>query len=388
MTAFRSVYTIAFVEHSVIFEGGFGPILREDIYYSDATELARRIKAKEVSPIEVLSTHLERIEAINPKVNALVTMVDDAEERARAAESAVMRGDALGSLHGVPFTIKDCIDTAGVRTTRGSKLFQHHVPTVDSTVVTRLKAAGGILMAKTNLPEFALGGFETDNLVFGLTVNPWNPERTPGGSSGGEAAAIVTGMSPLGVGTDLGGSIICPANFCGIAGLKPTHGRVPLTGGWSETLMRFMHAGPMARTIRDVALEFSVIAGPDGADYHVPPVPLPDLLELDAPLSEIRVGWSSSGDFGPVDPEVSEVLERAAFVLAETGCPVEEVSIPGLMEKDSQWIYQTIYTPESALYLEPLVAGRGQELTPKIQDRLAASPPSLRDFLGVCLSIL
>ena len=355
--------------------------MSEDIYYLEATDLARRIRTKELSPVEVLGTHLERLEAVNPKFNAVVTMVNDAQDRAKAAENMVMRGEALGPLHGVPFTMKDCFDVAGVRTTRGSKLFEHHLPKLDATVVARLKEAGGILMAKTNMPEFALAGFETDNLVFGLTVNPWNPARSPGGSSGGEAVAIATGMSPLGVGTDLGGSIIGPANFCGIVGLKPTHGRVPMTGGWPATLLRFMHAGPMARTVGDVALELSIIAGPDGADYYAPPVPVPDSWDLDTPLSEIRVGWNSGGDFGPVEPEVSQVIERAASVLAEAGCQVEEVTIPGLTEKDTQWIHQTIYTPESVLYLEPIVAGRERELTPEIQARLVTSPPSLREFL-------
>ena len=160
-------------------------------------------------------------------------------------------------LHGVPFTIKDSIDTAGVRTTRGSKLFSDHVPGRDAEVVTRLRAAGGIPLAKTNLPDFALW-WETDNLVFGRTVNPWDPDRTSGGSSGGEAAAIAAGLSPLGIGSDLGGSIRLPAHYCGVVGLKATHGRVPLTGHWPDTLLRFMHVGFLARSVRDVALALSL----------------------------------------------------------------------------------------------------------------------------------
>ena len=183
--------------------------MSEDIYYADATELARRIRAKEVSPVEVLDAHLDRIEAVNPKLNAIVTMANDAAAQALAAEAAVIRGDTLGPLHGVPFTIKDCVDTAGLLTTRGSKLFQHYVPDTDAPVVARLKAAGGVLMAKTNMPEFAFWG-ETDNEVFGRTVNPWDPEHTTGGSSGGEGAAIAAGLSPLGIGSDVGGSSGCP----------------------------------------------------------------------------------------------------------------------------------------------------------------------------------
>lgn len=226
--------------------------MHEEICYADASKLARRIRDHEISPVEVLNAHLERIEAVNPKINAIVTMVDDSAEKARAAEAAVMRGDELGPLHGVPFTIKDCVDTAGVRTTRGSRLFQDYIPDADAPVVTRLKEAGGVFMAKTNMPEFALWG-ETDNLVFGRTVNPWNPKRTAGGSSGGEAAAIVSGLSPMGIGSDVGGSIRGPAHYCGIVGLKATHGRIPLTGHWPETLLRALHVGPMARTVRDSA---------------------------------------------------------------------------------------------------------------------------------------
>src|ERR671925_227613 len=248
----------------------------EDICYLDATELAAQIRAKAISPIEVVQAHLERIDAINPKLNAIVTMIEGAQERAREAEAAVLRGDHLGPLHGVPFTIKDCVDTAGIRTTRGSRLFANHVPTADATVVTRLQAAGGIPLGKTNLPEFALW-WETSNHVFGRTVNPWNTERTTGGSSGGEAAAIAAGLSPLGIGSDVGGSIRAPAHYCGIVGLKATHGRIPLTGHWPENLLRFMHVGPMARTVRDVALALTVMTGPDGQDWYAMPVPAPDI---------------------------------------------------------------------------------------------------------------
>ena len=214
--------------------------MSEDICYADATELAERIRSKALSPVEVVDSFLGRIETVNPSLNAIVILADGATERARQAEAAIMRGETWGPLHGVPFTIKDCVDTAGIRTTRGSRLFESHVPNDDATVVRRLKDAGGILIGKTNLPEFALW-WETDNLVFGRTENPWKAGRTPGGSSGGEAAAIASGLSPLGVGSDLGGSIREPANYCGIVGLKATHGRIPLTGHWPETLLR-VHA--------------------------------------------------------------------------------------------------------------------------------------------------
>ena len=177
----------------------------------------------------------------------------------------------MGAIHGVPFTLKDCVEVAGLRTTQGSKILAENVSAEDSTVYKRLKGAGGILLGKTNLPEFALW-WETSNLLFGATHNPWKIGYTPGGSSGGEGAALATGMSPLGVGTDLGGSIRQPSSFCGLAGLKPTLGRVPYTRVVPQTLFRAIHVGPMARNVQDVALELGIMAGPDGEDIYAPPV--------------------------------------------------------------------------------------------------------------------
>ena len=186
--------------------------MSEDIYYSDAVELARRIAAKELSPVEVMQAHLDRISAVNGTLNAIVDLqADTAMERAHAAETAIVNGESWGPLHGVPFTIKDCIDNKGVRTTRGSKIFQDHFPDDDASVVKRLAGAGGIFIGKTNMPEFALW-WETGNLVYGFTENPWMIGRTAGGSSGGEASAIASGMSPLGIGSDVGGSIRWPAH--------------------------------------------------------------------------------------------------------------------------------------------------------------------------------
>jgi aspartyl-tRNA(Asn)/glutamyl-tRNA(Gln) amidotransferase subunit A len=262
----------------------------EDIFYADATELAQRIRDRVLSPVEVVQAHLDRIEAVNPKLNALIAYPERVLEQAREAEAAIGRGENRGPLHGVPFTVKDCVDTQGVRTTRGSKLFEDRVPTADATVVKRLKDAGGIFIAKTNMPEFALW-WETDNLVYGRTENPWKAGRTPGGSSGGEASAIASGMSPIGIGSDVGGSIREPANYCGIVGLKATHGRIPLTGHWPEALLRFMHVGPLARSVRDAALGLSLMAGPDGLDYYAMPVPIPDVSDLGAPAG-LRVARS------------------------------------------------------------------------------------------------
>ena len=354
--------------------------MADELWYLDASELARRIRAREVSPVEVLAAHLERIESVNPKINAIVTMVESAEESARAAERAVMGGEELGPLHGVPFTIKDGVDTAKVRTTYGSKLFEDHVPYTDATVVTRLKDAGGVLMAKTNLPEFALAG-QTDNRVFGVTENPWRIGYTAGGSSGGEASAIAAGLSPLGVGSDVGGSIRSPAHFCGIAGLKATHGRIPLTGHKYDAVLRAVHVGPMARTVRDVALGLKIMAGADGLDPGALEVPVADTPDLDAPLAGLRVGWHAGEAFGPTDPEIVAAIERAATNLAEAGCDVEEVSLPLLESDDIQTRCLTMINAELALWLESAVAGREDELSANVQRVLGLPLPTLREYL-------
>ena len=354
--------------------------MNEDLCYAGAAEMAERIHSRDVSPVEVLEAHLERIEAVNPQLNAIVTMVDGAIDRAREAEAAMMRGESWGPLHGVPFTIKDCVDTKGIRTTRGSKLFQDHVPDRDASVVTRLKKAGGVLMAKTNMPEFALW-WETANLVFGRTENPWKAGRTPGGSSGGEASAIAAGMSPLGIGSDVGGSIRQPAHYCGIVGLKATHGRIPLTGHWPDTLLRFMHVGPMARTVRDVAFSLPILAGPDGLDPYAPPVPIPGPADLDEPLPRLRVGWCADGPFAPVDSEVQGTVARAASALEERGCEVEPVALGFMEELDPQQLSSTIYAAEGTHFLEPVIEGRESELTPSMRRRLELPAPSHREHL-------
>ena len=201
------------------------------IIYFDATKLAELIRTREISSVEVVQAHLDRIDAVNAKINAIVTVADDALKAARAAEAAVLSGEKLGPLHGVPFTAKDSIDSANVLTQRGSPIFKGRVPDTDATSVARMKKAGGILLAKTNLPEFSYW-IESDNLLTGRSNNPWDLERTPGGSSGGESAAIAAGMSPLGLGTDLAISVRGPAAQTGIVSLKATHGRIPMTGIW------------------------------------------------------------------------------------------------------------------------------------------------------------
>src|SRR6202046_2792630 len=288
------------------------------LIYSDATKLAELIRTREVSPVEVTKAHLDRIEAVNPNVNAIVTIAKDALEFARKAEAAVQRGDELGPLHGVPFTVKDSIDTAKVLTQRGSPIFKGRTPGEGASSVARLKRAGGILLAKTNLPEFSYG-IESDNLLTGRTNNPWNLDLTPGGSSGGESAAIAAGMSPLGLATDLAISIPGPAAHTGIVSLKATHGRVPMTGIWPREPRRFWHVGPMARSIRDLSLAFSQLAGPDGQDgYSSSTISFDNGIGSDKERS-LRVGWLVEPGFGPIDREVAATVQAAAAALQDVG---------------------------------------------------------------------
>jgi aspartyl-tRNA(Asn)/glutamyl-tRNA(Gln) amidotransferase subunit A len=352
-----------------------------DLCYLDATELACRIRAREISPVEVTRAHLERIGVVNPVINAIVTPNPRALDDAWDAEAALMRGELRGPLHGVPITIKDCFDTAGLRTTRGSKLFSDHVARADATAVTRLRNAGGVVLGKTNMPEFALW-WESDNLVFGRTRNPWNLERIAGGSTGGEAAALAAGLTALGLGSDVGGSIRQPAHCCGVVGLKPTHGRVPLTGHWPATLLRHMHVGPLARSVRDLALGLRVLAGPDGHDPYAVPVPLPALPEAPAQLAPLRVGVSWEGGAAPVDPDVRATVQRAADRLAALGCRVEPARITALDDQDWHVLTMTIYGAEGGGYLGPLIGDRMHDVHPALQQRLSHKVGSLEDYVA------
>ncbi|MGN6091006.1 MAG: amidase, partial [Luteibacter jiangsuensis] len=292
--------------------------MSNELIFKDATRLAELIRTREVSPVEVMQAHLDRIAAVEPRVNALVTLADTAMDAAKAAEADVLAGRELGPLHGVPFTVKDSIDTAGVLTQRGSPIFKGRLPEQDATSVARMKKAGGILLAKTNLPEFSYW-IESDNLLSGRSNNPWDLTRTPGGSSGGESAAIAAGMSPLGLGTDLAISVRGPAAQTGIVSLKATHGRIPMTGIWPRAPRRFWHVGPMARSIRDLKLAFEQLYGPDGQDAFSTMTAPFDAGIGSAPVRPLRVGWLVEPGFGPVDPEVSAVVKSAADALAGLG---------------------------------------------------------------------
>ena len=333
--------------------------MNAEFIYSDATKLAELIRTREISPVEVMKAHLDRIEAVNPKINAIVTISENALQSAKEAEAAVQRGDELGPLHGVPFTVKDSIDTAGVRTQRGTPIFKRRTPDTDATSVARLKKAGGILLAKTNLPEFSYG-IESDNLLTGLTNNPWNVDLTPGGSSGGESAAIASGMSPLGLGTDLAISVRGPAAHTGIVSLKATHGRVPMTGIWPREPRRFWHVGPMARTIRDLSLAFSQLAGPDGHDGYSSSA-LPFDNSTHSSKRSLRVGWLVEPGFGPIDSEVATTVEAAAAALKDFGHTVESVRIPALERDFALDVFSRLHVLEMKPGFVNATAGRSEE---------------------------
>ncbi len=294
--------------------------------FSSAKSIAAAIRARDVSAVEVVEAHLERVEQVDGQLNAVVALCGErAMKEAREADDALTRGEEGGALLGVPITVKDSHDTAGVVSTAGTLGRKDHVPTRDATAVARMRAAGAIVLGKTNTPEFTLA-FETENLVYGRTNNPYDAERTPGGSSGGAAAIIAAGGSALDLGTDTGGSIRVPAAFCGIAGLKPTSGRVPRTGhavpwgmGGMDTLTTI---GPMARFVEDLALALPIIAGADGVDPAIHDAPLGDPADVD--VGALRVAFfTDNGTVGPT-AEVDAAIREAARALADAGADVAE----------------------------------------------------------------
>jgi Asp-tRNA(Asn)/Glu-tRNA(Gln) amidotransferase A subunit family amidase len=327
-----------------------------ELAWLSALELARRIRGKEISPVEVMEALLDRVGAVNPAINAYCTVAtEEARDAATAAEVAILSGEPLGPLHGVPVSVKDLIFTRRLRTTAGSRLLADHVPEEDAVAVERLRGAGAIIVGKTNTPEFGFKGV-TDNPLFGVTRNPWDLARTPGGSSGGAAAAVAAGLGPLALGTDGGGSIRIPASFCGIYGLKPSFGRVPSgpgLPGW-ETLS---HTGPLTRTVRDAALMLHVLAGPDDRDRHSLPAAEgpPFLAACDDGIAGLSVAWSADLGHGLVEPEVADLCAEAAVRFESLGCHVEVV-VPTW--DDPEPIYRTLAAGEAfAAYRDRLDAG-------------------------------
>jgi aspartyl-tRNA(Asn)/glutamyl-tRNA(Gln) amidotransferase subunit A len=305
-----------------------------------AMELSANIRSHTVSPVEVVEAVLARIESLNPKLNAFVFVhAEEARALAREAEAAVMRGDDLGLLHGVPISVKDNLAIAGKPSTYGSRLLKDNVAVETSPIAERIIAAGGIIVGRTNTPEFAWRG-STDNPLFGETRNPWDLTKTPGGSSGGAGAAVAAGLAPLAHGTDGAGSIRIPSSFCGIVGHKPSFGRVPFfpSPGAGELSA---HAGPMTRTVRDAALLLDVMAGPDEHDRFSLPAAGEQYREsVEGGVSGWRVAWSPDLGHIPVDPEVRAICESAVKAFVEAGA---SLSAPDLGLPDPEPLLDVIY---------------------------------------------
>jgi len=300
----------------------------DDVVWRSAIECAALIRRKELSPVELTEAVLARIDALNPRLNAFCLVAHDVARRlAREAEIAVMKGEPLGPLHGVPVSVKDALFTRGMRTTGGSRLYGDLIPEVDAVPVGRLKAAGGVLLGKTTMSEFGHKAV-TDSPLFGVTRNPWNPERTPGGSSGGAAVAVATGCGPIALGTDGGGSVRIPAGFCGVVGVKPSYGRVPIGAGfpgWDNV----SHVGPLTRTVRDAATVLDVIAGGDDRDRESLPREAGSYVDAcDAGVKGLNVAWAPELGSARVDPAVLELTGDAAAEFESLGCHVEVVN-PG-----------------------------------------------------------
>ncbi len=305
----------------------------EELCFLPAHEIVRRIRAREFSSVEVMDAHIAQIERVNPSINAIVTFLpESAREGARAVDAALARGDDPGPLAGLPVAHKDLAPTKGIRTTFGSPIFRDFVPEADAIIVERLRKAGAITIGKTNVPEFGAGS-QTFNPVFGATRNPYDLDKTCGGSSGGATAALACGLVPIADGSDLGGSLRNPASFCNVVGLRPSPGRVP---NW-PSLSAWFHlgvVGPMARTVQDVALTMSAIAGPDArAPTSLQESGLTFARSLARDFKGARIAWSRDLGGLPFESEVSEITEKQRGIFTDLGCVVEDAT-PDLRDAD------------------------------------------------------
>jgi Asp-tRNA(Asn)/Glu-tRNA(Gln) amidotransferase A subunit family amidase len=348
-----------------------------------ATSLAEQIRRKKLTPVEVVKAHFASIRRLNPKLNAFVQLDSErALEEARLAENAIQRGEQAGPLHGVPISIKSCIEVEGMLCEAGTKLRPGVVAKKDAPLVARLRAAGAIILGTTNAPELLMA-WETDNAIYGRTNNPWDLERTAGGSSGGEAAAIASGCSAGGVGSDGGGSIRVPAHFCGICGLKPTPGRIPATGHFPQSAGPFALTGvvgPMARTMGDLKILFEVMQGPDDGDPSAAPVPVQWTNEKD--LTKLRIGYFEDDGRTPVTPATRAAVQKAAQGLRDAGFAVEPFRPEGLEEARELW--WNIFGRAGRMLLEPLTGGQEEELSPMLRQYLGwleQEPPHTAESL-------
>ena len=324
--------------------------MADDLVSKPAAELVKLIKTRAVSSVEVVQSHLLRIDHLNPSLNAIVTIAPAVLDRARQKDSELAAGRLSGPLHGLPVTIKDTIDTKGIRTTYGSRLFAEHVPRTDATVVARLKAAGAIVLGKTNVPEMAIP-YETDNPVFGKTNNPHDLNRTAGGSSGGEACAIAAKLSPVGIGSDLSGSIRVPAHFCGIAALKPTTGVVSMEGHVPRAIGPMALGaciGPMARYVEDLKLMLRVMTENVGA----PP-------NLNERTGSARVAWFTNDELSPVAQEITDACERAADALRAARFEVHYEMPPAVNHGPRLWV--DLFSRAASEQIQQIYNGRENE---------------------------
>ena len=349
----------------------------DDLTFLSAVAMAEQIREKKISPIELADAHLAKIERLNPKLNAFVHVDTERVRReARAAETAVARGAEIGWLHGVPISIKNSIAVAGMRCESGTRLRSGFIAEHDAPLVARLRNAGAIILGVTNTPEILMA-WETDNLLYGRTNSPWDLERTPGGSSGGEAAAIASGMSAGGVGSDGGGSIRVPAHFSGICGLKPTPGRIPSTGHFPASSGPFALigvVGPMARTVADLKALFEIMQGPDDGDTCAAPVPL--RWPSDAEVKQLRIGYFEEDGRIPVTPETRAAIRTAADALRHAGFQVEPFRPEGLEEARLLW--KKFFVAAAGMLIRPMFEGRDRDLSPILKQFLewsAAEPP-------------
>ncbi len=344
------------------------------------TELARRIAKREVSCIEVMKAYIERINEVNPKINAIVQKREEGVllDEARAADRELINGRKRGPLHGVPFTLKDNIETKGIVTTCGFPELARYKPTSDATVAKRLKDAGGILLGKTNVPEFTMFA-DTTNLVYGRTKNPYDLSRITGGSSGGEAAIVAACGSAFGIGTDIGSSIREPSHYCGIAGLKPTSGRVPDTGvlncfppfnaHWNST-------GPMARCVEDLAIVTKVISGPDGKDPNTVGMPLNG---DDVDLRGLRVAYCVEDGLSKPNEETQQMVKRCARILSDAGAKITNARPERFADAIELWVFGMV--PELGVGLRQWLEEYAAKAGSKVGDKRLALSDALFEVL-------
>lgn len=325
-----------------------------DLALLTATELAEGVRRRRFSSVEVLRAHQDRIARLNPALNAIVTPNPHAEEDAQVADARVAAGETAGPLNGVPITIKDCFETAGLRTTNAYERTADYVPDRDAPPVAKLRAAGAVILGKTNLPVLA-GDGQTDNPIFGRTNNPWNLGCGPGGSSGGDGAAVAARMSALGLGSDIGGSIRLPAHACGVFGVKPTEHRVSTAGyldglGWRKTERHMNTVGPLARSVDDLELALRVVAGTDRRFLDIPPVPLGPRTERE--VRGLRIAWSASWPGAPTSGVVRRALEHLVRELDAAGAVVEE-AISEVPWDEMREAYGALFFAEFGSGMEP-----------------------------------